>query len=89
MRILKEQPGASGDRIEYAFQLCAGRAPSSREKERLSQYLDQQIGIFKKDTAAASALLPLTPEGLDPVESAAWVGVSRVLLNLDEFITRE
>ena len=24
-----------------------------------------------------------------PVEMAAWVGLSRVLLNLDEFITRE
>ena len=28
-------------------------------------------------------------EGVEPAEAAAWVGVSRVLLNLDEFITRE
>ena len=29
------------------------------------------------------------PKGIDPAEYAAWVTVSRVLLNLDEFITRE
>ena len=29
------------------------------------------------------------PEGTDAPELAAWSSVSRVLLNLDEFITRE
>jgi hypothetical protein len=27
-------------------------------------------------------------EGVDAAEAAAWVGVSSVLLNLEEFITR-
>ena len=27
-------------------------------------------------------------EGIDPNEAAVWVGISRVLLNLDEFVTR-
>jgi hypothetical protein len=32
---------------------------------------------------------PFHPQGMDALDAAAWVGVSRVLLNLDEFITRE
>jgi hypothetical protein len=35
-------------------------------------------------------LLALNPlPGIEPVDIAAWTGLSRVLMNLDEFITRE
>jgi hypothetical protein len=30
-----------------------------------------------------------TVEGVEGVEVASWVGLSSILLNLDEFITRE
>jgi hypothetical protein len=53
----------SGNKLEYAFQVCLARKPTPRERERLQKYLDGQ----KSD----------------------WVGLSRVLMNLDEFITRE
>jgi hypothetical protein len=36
-----------------------------------------------------TALFPNRIEGVPQVETAAWVELSRVLLNLDEFITRE
>jgi hypothetical protein len=77
------------ERIDRAFLLCIGRRPTDRERQRLSSYFDQQIGILRQDPKSAEALLPLTPEGSEPLEAAAWVGLSRVLLNLDEFITRE
>jgi hypothetical protein len=88
-RVLAEKQGTAAARIDHAFRLCLARAPSEREKQRLSSYFDQQIGILQQDPASAAALLPLTPDGADPTESAAWVGLARVLLNLDEFITRE
>jgi mono/diheme cytochrome c family protein len=88
-RLLNERSGSAADRIDYAFRLCIGRSPNEREKQRLSSYFDQQIGILRKDPSAAASLLTLKPDGVDAVEAAAWVGVSRVLLNLDEFITRE
>jgi hypothetical protein len=89
-RILTEKPrAATGERIDYAFRLCFGRPTSEREKQRLGSYFDQQVGIFRSDPASAAAMMPMTPEGASPVDAAAWVGVSRVLLNLDEFITRE
>lgn len=77
------------ERLERTFQLCLGRKPTAKEQERLASYLDQQIGILKQDAAAARALMPVSPDGTDLIEAAAWVGVSRVLLNTDEFITRE
>jgi cytochrome c553 len=88
-RLLNDRAGTAADRIDYGFSLCIGRSPNEREKQRLSSYFDQQIGILQKDPSAAESLLTLRPDGVDPVEAAAWVGVSRVLLNLDEFITRE
>ena len=36
-----------------------------------------------------TALFPNQLEGVPQAEAAAWVELSRVLLNLDEFITRE
>ena len=88
-RILREGPSATKERIEYAFELATSRKPSAKEAQRLATYFDQQLTLLKKNTRETTALLPLTPEGADATEAAAWVGVSRVLLNLDEFITRE
>jgi len=36
-----------------------------------------------------AALFPNRLEGVPQRETASWVELSRVLLNLDEFITRE
>jgi hypothetical protein len=62
-RVEEQAPGNSfNDRLAYAFELCLGRKPTAREKDRLATYFEQQQD---------------------------WTGISRVLLNLDEFITRE
>ena len=89
MRSMTEASGNFTDRLQYTFETCLSRKPSQQEKERLSKYFDQQLGILKKDPKAVTALFPVAPDGTNPAEAAAWVGVSRVLLNLDEFITRE
>jgi hypothetical protein len=86
LRVLTEP---AKDRIDYAFELALGRAPSARERERFSAYLDQQSGLAEKDPESAAKLMPMAPEGISKTEAAAWAGASRVLLNLDEFITRE
>lgn len=80
VRIVNEAPE---DKIGYAFEVCLGRTPAARERERLGKYLDQESTVFKADAKAAAAMLPAEASG------AAWVALSRVLLNLDEFITRE
>ena len=89
-RILRERPGSVSDRIDYAFKLCLARAPSPREKDLMAKYYQQQKERLKRDPKSAHELFPATNvEGVDTAEAVAWMGVSSVLLNLDESITRE
>src|SRR5262249_34130045 len=89
-RILREQPGRLEDRIDYAFRLCLGRGPIPRDKERLVKYYYQQQELLAQNPNSVETLFPARGvEGVDPAEAAAWVGVSSILLNLDEFFTRE
>ena len=89
LRILTDAPPTARDRINYLYDLTLGRAPSSRESDRLLAYLDQQKTLLAADTKAAEGLLPFRPAGVDAIEGGAWTGVARVVMNLDEFITRE
>ena len=89
-RVLREKPGSFNDRIDYAFRLCLARSPSPAEKEDLFAYYRQIKEILAKSPGSAEKLFPpQSVEGVDPSEASAWVGISSVLLNLDEFITRE
>lgn len=81
LRVLDEAPAEK--RMEHAFELALGRAPNERELERMRRLLDEQATALSKNEKQAAQLLPLRPR------DAAWVVASRVLLNLDEFITRE
>ena len=81
----------------HAFRLCLGRRPSAREQTLLSGLLKKQTEAFREHPEDAAALRPLPlasrerkrPEEVDASEFAAWTMLARVLLNLDEFITRE
>jgi len=88
-RTLLASPGGGIDqRIEAAFQLALARKPNAQETASLSESFRTQRAILSR--AAAQPLAPFASAlGADPVDAAAWVGVSSVLLNLDEFITRE
>jgi mono/diheme cytochrome c family protein len=91
LRVLTEETSSDERaRLEYAFRLCLARRPTSLEIHRLSQYLASQLRSFKASPEEAKAAAPAKlPEGADVAQAAAWTAVSRVLLNLDEFITRE
>jgi hypothetical protein len=84
-RILNE-PGDDVSRIRAAVKFALGREPQSLEAARLGQFLQQQRDEFAKNVDAAKSLAGASEQ---PVESAAWTAVARVLMNLDEFITRE
>ena len=89
VRVLREKQGSMSDRIDYAFRLCLTRRPKPSERERLLKYYQQQREILEREPGSIGERFPAKwVEGIDPAEAAAWVGVSQVLLNLDEFITR-
>jgi hypothetical protein len=88
-RILRESAGGFRDRLNRAYAIALARVPTPREAERLGNYFDNTIRALTSDPATVAALFPNHLEGAPQNEAAAWVALSRVLLNLDEFITRE
>jgi hypothetical protein len=82
------QSGNDQERIAFAMQLCFSRPAEPVELERLVRYVDQQRQDFARTPEEAQKVAGET--SLKPIEdAAAWTAVARVLLNLDEFITRE
>jgi hypothetical protein len=90
-RVLTEGNGdAEEQRISRAFRLCLGRAPLPAEAARLTKLLEKFRRLTATDEAGATKLLGAhKPAGIPVAEAAAWVALSRTLLNLDEFVTRE
>ncbi|HUG19088.1 MAG TPA: DUF1553 domain-containing protein, partial [Planctomycetaceae bacterium] len=70
------------DRIAELFRRCVGRVPTSSEQEILAGLLED----YRK-LAASSA--DENNQSEMPPEDRAWVGVARIVMNLDEFMTRE
>lgn len=81
------QPEAA--RLEWAYRRALGRAPSERESARMGAYYREQQRLLADDAKAVSALAPYVPPGATQLETATWTGLASVILNLEEFITRE
>ena len=88
-RLVTEAPKDFRRRLDFGYELTLARGASDTEAQRLGRYFDAQMSALSKSPADAKELFPAPVAGVAPAELAAWVGVSRVLLNLDEFITRE
>ncbi|MBX7208614.1 MAG: PSD1 and planctomycete cytochrome C domain-containing protein [Verrucomicrobiaceae bacterium] len=84
-RVRRECHGDDAKRLHHAFQLTLSRPPREEEQKRLLGYLQQQRAIFSSDPKSAADLLQDQSASSD----AAWIALASVLLNLDEFITRE
>ena len=89
-QVLKLRDVSESDRIDAAFQRVLTRKPNEYEQARLQEFLEQQKQWYAENPDQAQAAAPgFVPEGLSTSDAAAWTTLSRVLLNLDEFITRE
>ena len=89
-RVLKEGGTGDDDRLAYGFRLCTARRPNAHEQEVLARLLAKEREKYTAAADEAKRLAPADlPMGTDAVEFAAWTAVGRVLLNLDESITRE
>ena len=88
-RVLKEGGLTTVGRLDRAFLLCLARPPLDMERARLEKYLKEQTNILKNTPNAAMIIAGQPIEGIVLAQQAAWVGVASVLMNLDEFITKE
>lgn len=96
LRILREAGTDESARIDRAFLLCTSRLPNDNERQAVLDLLESQRqriadGWLDARLVATGdpAQLPALPEGATPQDAAAWTIVSRVLLNLDETLTKQ
>ena len=81
-RLHSDQSGA--DKTELAFRLALSRQPSRAEHERLQSFRESRLRYYQTHRSETEALA-----GEQSSELASWISLARVMMNLDEFITRE
>ncbi len=92
-RMLTEGGTTTDSRLAFGFHLCLGRQPSAVELKLLREGLTADTARFKAQPEAAKQINGVGESKpaakSDPAELAAWTLTANVLLNLDEFVTRE
>jgi hypothetical protein len=95
-KVLEEGGASDPERIRYAFRSALSRAPSADEVADLQTLLDKQRkriadGWLNPSEVATgkTEIVKDLPKDTTPAQLAAYTVVSRVLLNLDETITKE
>jgi hypothetical protein len=95
LRVLREAGANDRDRADYAFELCLNRLPTAAEREEImSLYRSQHKRLAdgwissRAITTGNHETLPDLPKGVSPTDAAAWTVVARVLLNLDETLSK-
>ena len=87
-RLLKES--TDDNIVDRAFRICLSRKPTNAERRVMTDFYNARRERFRADEKATNALLgQINATDLSRVELAAAISLSRTMLNLDEFITRE
>ena len=97
-QILKDGGKTDEARLDDAYRRCVSRLPSDEERTELLKFYEREkkriaegwLNSWQLTTPeGAAAKRPEVVDGVNPTELAAWTCVARVLLNLDETITKE
>lgn len=88
-RSISENTASNSNRVNDLFRLALGRTPSDAESSRLWQLHAELKGQIAAQAGAAEKLAGPKPLPGDELETAMSVALSRILLNLDEFVVRE
>jgi len=95
-KTLTEGGARDSDRIQFAFRRALSRSPTKSEQAELLSLLDKQKQHISEGWVSANELatgknesVTNLPPKVTPTQLAAYTVLSRVLLNLDETITKE
>ncbi len=91
-RMLEGDADSDAARLARAFRTCVARPPTVAELKRLQELLKTSRDWYRDATRAEEAAKAVgghAVAGASAAENAAWVATLRIILNLDEFITRE
>jgi hypothetical protein len=92
-RVILEAGPDPQKRIDLAFRLATERNPQLKERQVLSQIAQAELVHYREDSESAVKVLAVGDlkgnSNIDPAELAAWTTVARVVLNLDETVTKQ
>jgi hypothetical protein len=92
-RAILEAGRSPVQRIDFAFRLATQRKPNPTEQKLLLQFAQYELAHYRQDGASASKLVNVgevkRDPRVDPTELAAWTAVARIILNMDETITKQ
>jgi len=89
-RALRENPRADAEAIRQIIRRCLGREPKPAEQELLSRLILEEMAAYSTaPERAKSVAANACPPEVAVSRFATWMAVSRAVLNLDEFMTRE
>ena len=91
-RVIESGKKSDDDRLDFAFQRALARPATVEEKKSLEKFLASQREQVRSNADDTDKLfrvgLAPVPKGMDRSDLAAWISVCRVILNLNETITR-
>lgn len=91
-RILSDADVSASDaaRVDQAFQIALSRKPVSAEQDQMASLVESARDYYRQHPEDAAKLSSLhRPKTVPAEETAAWIIAARVILNFDEFVTRE
>ena len=89
-RLLSQSFPDDVSRLSHAVRLCVSRPPRDVELRQLAELLKTAREWYRAHTDDAKQLVgTYASSGVALDETAAWIATARILLNLDESITRE
>jgi len=76
--------------LAYGIRICVARQPNEQEQTQFAGLLAAAKSWYGEHEDDAKKLIGnYAVEGVSPADNAAWVATARVMLNMDEFFTRE
>ena len=95
LRILREGGATDAERADYAYRLCTARGVKSVERDGTAQArglapqtTGRRLAAGHRSCAGEAGKNLELPPGTTPQDAAAWTIAARVLLNLDETLTK-
>jgi hypothetical protein len=95
LRILREGGATDAQRADFAYRLCTARQIRPQERlplERLIRETRTRLaeGWLNAKEIATGRLteMPALPPGANPQDAAVWTVVARILLNLDDTVSK-
>jgi hypothetical protein len=83
----EKSPADEAATLDEVFRRCVTRPPTEPEKQKLLKFYHAQLERFAKGDLKAGELIG-AEKGERLNEQASWTALARVLLNLDETITK-